>query len=80
MEKSYQTVSKVCGIWKPTVIKIVQAVTYELVLLSSSFIKFRQTTLEHAIALGAFSKFLNCKIPQVVGPFFITMILHRNIC
>ena len=26
--------------------------------------------MEHAIAVGAFLKFLICKIPQVAGPFF----------
>ena len=62
-------VSKVFGIWKSTVIKIVQVVTYELVVLSCSFIRFPQIILEHATAKKPFSKFLNRKIPQVVRHF-----------
>ena len=64
---AYRTISKIFGIGKSTVIKIVQEVTCELVCVSSEFIKFPLTTLEHGTAIKAFAEYIGCKIQQVVG-------------
>ena len=64
---SYWKISKVFGIEKSTVIKIVREVTREHFQLSSEFINFPLTTLEHGIAIKAFSEHTNCSTPQVVG-------------
>ena len=52
-----RTISKVFGIAKSTVIKIVQEVTCALIHVSSEFIKFHLTTLEHATAIKAFAEY-----------------------
>lgn len=49
------------------VIKIVQEVTCELNHVSSEFIKFPLTTLQHATAIKVFAEEAGCKIPQTVG-------------
>lgn len=62
-----RTISKVFSIEKSTVIKIVQEVRCELNHVSSEFIKFPLTTLQHATAVKVFAEEAGCKIPQIVG-------------
>ena len=64
---SFRTISKVFGIGKSIVIKLVNELISELVRMSPEFIKFPKTTLETAAKIRSFRDFTGCKIPQVLG-------------
>ena len=64
---SFRTISKVFGIGKSTVIKLVNKLISELVRMSPEFIKFLKTTLETGAKIRSFCDFTGCKIPQVLG-------------
>ena len=64
---SFRTISKVFGIAKSTVIKLVNELISELVRMSPEFIKFTKTTLETGAKIRSFCDFTGCKIPQVLG-------------
>ena len=64
---SFRTISKVFGIGKSTVIKLVNELISELVRMSPEFIKFPKTTLETGAKIRSFRDFTGCKIPQVLG-------------
>ena len=66
-ENSFHTISKVFGIGKSTVIKLVNELISELVRMSPKFIKFPKTTLESGAKIRSFRDFTGCKIPQVLG-------------
>ena len=64
---SFRTISKVFGIGKSAVIKLVNELISELVRMSPEFIKFPKTTLETGAKIRSFRDFTGCKIPQVLG-------------
>ena len=64
---TFRTISKVFGIGKSTVIKLVNELISELVRMSPEFIKFPKTTLEIEAKIKGFCNFTVCKIPQVLG-------------
>ena len=64
---SFLTISKVFGIGKSAVIKLVNELFSELVRMSPEFIKFLKTTSETGAKIRTFCDFTVCKIPQVVG-------------
>ena len=64
---SFRTISKVFGIGKSTVIKLVNKLISELVRMSPKFIKFPKTTLETGAKIRSFCDFIGCKIPQFLG-------------
>ena len=64
---SFCTISKVFGIGKSTVIKLVNKLISELVRMSPEFMKFPETTLETGAKIRSFCNFTGCKIPQVLG-------------
>ena len=63
---TFRTISKVFGIGKSTVIKLVNELISELVRMSPEFIKFPKTTSETGAKIS-FCDFTGCKIPQVLG-------------
>ena len=64
---SILTISKVFGIGKSAVIKLVNELFSELIRMSPEFIKFLKTTSETGVKIRTFCDFTGCKIPQVVG-------------
>ena len=64
---SFYTISKVFGIGKSTVIKLVKELISELVWMSPKFIKFPKTTSETGAKIRSFCDFTCCKIQQVLG-------------
>ena len=63
----YRSVSKVFGVAKSTVIKILQDGINHIVQLAPMLIKFPVTELETTLATTSFKEFTDCAIPQVVG-------------
>ena len=63
----FRTVSKVFGIGKSIVIKLVNELISELVRMSPEFIKFPKTTLETGAKIRSFCNITGCKISQVLG-------------
>ena len=61
------TISKVFGIGKYTVIKLVNELISELVRMSPEFIEYLKRTLETGAKVRSFCDFTGCKIPQVLG-------------
>ena len=61
------TVSKVFGVAKSTVVKIVHDLRTELCRISSQFIKFPKNSIETACEIQKFKVLTACVIPQVVG-------------
>ena len=64
---SYRTVSKVFGIAKSTVVKIVHDFCSELCSISHQFIKFPNNAIETASEIQSFKVMTGCVIPQVLG-------------
>ena len=64
---SYRTVSKVFGIAKSTVVKIVNNFCAEICNISPQFIKFPKNAVETASQIQRFKVMTECVIPQVVG-------------
>ena len=64
---SYRTVSKVFGIAKSTVVKIVNNFCAEICNISPQFIKFPKNAVETASQIQRFKVMTACVIPQVLG-------------
>ena len=64
---SFRTITKVFGIGKSTVIKLVNELISELVPMSPEFIKFPKTTLKTGAKIRSFCNLIGCKITQVLG-------------
>ena len=64
---SFRTISKVFGIGKSTVIKLVNELISEVVRMAPEFIKFPKTTSEIGAKIRSFCDFTGCKISQVLG-------------
>ena len=63
---SYRVVSKVFGIGKSTLIKIIAVFVNKSVRLASRFTNFAKTNYEIASAVQSFKSFCNCSLPQVL--------------